>query len=249
MSFHICLSHPLFFTMNYEEIKLSVAKKDTMYPWTCFLPSSTAFAPRTPNNSRQRRDTTNLWESRLEVVIFVVELEGFHDASKKKTAYIDFNFKRMIEDPPSSLLKALAQHFFKHEWSTPMFCSTSFFSIWKSLHGSVNSIAVGGSSTHLRHGLEKRRRRTIPWRVEFQLRCPLQGMRFQGKTKETLGYDLSPSGWIIRYEFLFVKYDWKRWRALLNFSSFPWKWRSEWCVYVAHLQLISHNFKRHVCMK
>ena len=131
-----------------------------------------------------------------------------------------------------------------------MFCSTSsFLSSWKSLHGSVNSIAVGGSSTHLRHGLEKRRRRTIPWRVEFQLRCPLQGMRFQGKTKETLGCDGSPSGWIIRYEFLFVKYDWKRWRELLNFSSFPWNWRSEWCVYVAHLQLISHNFKRHVCMK
>ena len=88
-----------------------------------------------------------------------------------------------------------------------------FFSIWKSLHGSVNSIAERGF-IHLRHGLEKRRRRTIPWRVEFQLRSPLQGMRFQGKTKETLVMIDPQSGWIIRYEFLFVKYDWKRWREL-----------------------------------
>lgn len=162
--------------MNYEEIKLSVAKKDTMYPWTCFLLSSTAFAPRTPNNSRQRRDTTNLWESRLEVVIFVVELEGFHDASKKK--HHRFQFQENHRVSTWSLLKALAQHW-KHEWSTPMLVPLS---IWKSLHGSVNSIAR--RFIHLRHGLEKRRRRTIPWRVSAEI--PLQGMRFQGKTKETL---------------------------------------------------------------
>lgn len=58
------------------------------------------------------------------------------------------------------------------------------------------------------------------------------------ENQRDIGCDWSPSGWIIRYEFLFVKYDWKRWRELLNFSSFPWNWRSEWCVYVAHLQLV-----------
>lgn len=154
----------------------------------------------------------------------------------------------MIEDPPSSLLKALAQHW-KHEWSTPMLVPLPrFFSIWKSLHGSINSIAEGGSSTPPSWVWKKGGAALYHGELK-SLRSPLQGMRFQGKTKETLGCDWSPSGWIIRYEFLFVKYDWKRWRELLNFSSFPWNWRSEWCVYVAHLQLISHNFKRHVCMK
>ena len=156
----------------------------------------------------------------------------------------------MIEDPPSSLLKALAQHFFKHEWSTPMFCSTSFFSIWKSLHGSVNSIAVGGfiHTPPSWFGKKAAPHYTMA-SLSFRWDPPSKGWGFKGKPKRHWVVIDPQSGWIIRYEFLFVKYDWKRWGELLNFSSFPWKWRSEWCVYVAHLQLISDNFKRHVCMK